>query len=102
MKALGAPTRSLRKVFIYLAVRIAIWGLAIGNILTLAFLWAQERWHFLPLDPDAYYIDFVPVRLGWEDILILSVGVVIVIYLVLILPSRFVAGISPAETMRDE
>ncbi|MBD5306748.1 MAG: ABC transporter permease [Bacteroides sp.] len=102
MKALGAPTRSLRKVFIYLAVRIAIWGLAIGNILTLAFLWAQERCHFLPLDPDAYYIDFVPVRLGWEDILILNVGVVIVIYLVLILPSRFVAGISPAETMRDE
>lgn len=102
MKALGAPTAGVRKVFIYLAMRVAIVGMAIGNVLAIGLLLAQKKWHFLKLDPDSYYIDFVPVSLNWVDIAILDIAVLLIIYLVLILPSRFVAGISPAETMRYE
>jgi lipoprotein-releasing system permease protein len=74
--------------------------MAIGNILMITLLWCQNRWHFLPLDPDAYYIDFVPVELRWDAIILLNVGVAVVIWLSLILPSLFVAKISPAETMK--
>lgn len=102
MKALGAPTSGVRKVFIYLAMRVALIGMAIGNVLAIGLLWAQKEWHFLKLDPDSYYIDFVPVSLNWLDIVTLDLAVLLIAYLVLILPSRFVAGISPAETMRYE
>ncbi len=102
LKALGAPTRRLRKVFIYLALRVAVQGLVIGNIVAFAILWAQSRWHFLHLDPESYYIDFVPVRLDWADCLTLNVCVLVIVWLVLILPSRFVAGISPSETLKAE
>lgn len=102
MKSLGAPTSKVRKVFIYLALRIAFWGLIWGNLIALTILYVQDRTHLLPLDADSYYINFVPVSLGWEPVLFLNVGVLVVIYFVLILPSRFVAGISPAETMRYE
>ena len=102
MKSLGAPTSKVRKVFIYLALRIAIIGLIIGNGLILTFLYVQDKTHFIPLDAESYYIDFVPVSLGWESVLFLNLGVLVVIYFVLILPSRFVAGISPSETMRYE
>lgn len=102
MKALGASTSKVRKIFIYLALRIALWGMLLGNIFILAFLILQDKFHFLPLDAESYYIDFVPVEISWLPILLLNVGVLIITYLVLILPSRFVAGISPAETMRYE
>lgn len=102
MKALGMSTRALRKVFVYLAVRVTIRGLIIGNAIGLGLLWIQDRTHFIPLDAESYYIDFVPVSINWVDVLALNLGVLVIVYLVLILPSRFVARISPAETMRSE
>lgn len=102
MKAMGSPTYQVRNVFVFLALRIALLGMAIGNVLILTILILQDRLHFIPLDPDSYYIDFVPVELSWGSLVILNAGILFVTYLVLILPSRFVAGISPAETMRCE
>lgn len=102
MKALGAPTSKIRNIFVWLAIRIALWGMLIGNIIIIAFLYIQKATHFIPLDADSYYIDFVPVIINWQSILCLNAGVLTVTYLVLILPSRFVAGISPAETMKGE
>ena len=102
MKSLGARTGKIRNVFILVALKIALLGLIIGNVIILTFLYFQATEHFLPLDGDSYYIDFVPVSLDWQTVLLLNAGVLFVIYLVLILPSRFVAGISPSETMRYE
>lgn len=102
IRSLGAPVKKVRRVFIYLAVKIAFYGLLIGNAVMLTLLYLQSRYHIIPLDPDSYYIDFVPVEMPWSALLILNVGVLVVIYVVLILPSWFVAKISPAETMRYE
>ena len=99
MRSLGANTSKIRNVFIFMAVRIASIGIAIGDILILLLLYYQDKYHFLKLDPDAYYIDFVPVYLSGYMVVALNVGVLIVTYFVLVLPSRFVAKISPAESM---
>ncbi len=101
-RAMGASIGQVREVFIFLALKVAFIGLLIGNILSIAVLWAQERWHFLPLDADAYYIDFVPVQLDAWWILLLNAICFVLIYIALILPSRFVAGISPTDAMRTE
>lgn len=102
VRAMGAPIKKVRKIFVYLALKVGLTGLLIGNAVMLLFLWAQDKWHFLPLDPEAYYIDFVPIELNWKAILLLNAGVVAVLWLCLILPSMFVAKISPAETMKSE
>lgn len=100
IRALGSPISGVRKVFVNLAMKVAFYGLIIGNVFMLVFLYCQDRFHFLPLDADAYYIDFVPVELNWWSILILNVVCVAIIYLSLLLPSRFVAKISPTDAMR--
>lgn len=102
MKALGAPTGKLRKVFVYLALRVALTGMLIGNALILGLLWLQDRYHFFGLDASSYYIDFVPVEFDWTAIGLLNAGVLVIVYLSLIFPSRIIAKISPAETMRSE
>lgn len=102
IRSMGATIGKVRKIFIYMALRVAILGLLIGNTLMLTLLWAQNKWHLLPLDADAYYIDFVPVEINWVSVAILNIATIIVIYLCLILPSWFASKISPAETMRYE
>lgn len=101
-RAMGASVAGIRRVFVYLALRVAVTGMAVGNAVMLAFLFCQKEWHFLPLDPEAYYIDFVPVRLDWLPVVALNAACFVVIYLSLIVPSRFVAKISPSEAIRSE
>lgn len=88
LRALGAPNAMIRRIFVWLTVKVAFTGLVIGNVVMLVLLWLQERYHFIPLDPDSYYIDFVPVELSWLYILILDASILLVTYLLLILPSR--------------
>ncbi len=102
VRAMGASVGTVRRVFIYLAIKVALWGMLTGNVVMLAFLYCQDRWHFLPLDPEAYYIDFVPVEINWWSVLAMNAACLLLIYLSLILPSRFVAGISPTDAMRTE
>lgn len=101
-RAMGASVAGIRKVFVYLALKVAFYGMIIGNVVMLALLVCQDKWHFLPLDPEAYYIDFVPVEINWWSVLILNISSFVVIYLSLIIPSRFVSRISPAEAIRSE
>ena len=102
VKALGAPDGKVRQVFIYLALRVAVAGMAVGNVLIISLLVLQDRLHLLKLDASSYYIDFVPVELDWTSFAFLNLGVIAVIYLTLIFPSRIIARISPSETMRSE
>lgn len=102
LRALGTPASKVRKIFVYLALKVTVLGMLIGNALMIGLLWLQDRYHFMHLDPESYYIDFVPVSLDPLPVLILNLGVIVVVYVALILPSTFVARISPAETLRYE
>lgn len=102
MKALGAGNKLLRQVFILLAIRIAAIGLVIGNALIIILLYVQDKTRFIPLDPDSYYIDFVPVELNPIAIIGLNIAVLVVIAIVLLVPSAFVAKIAPAKTLHGE
>lgn len=102
LKALGATDTLIRHTFIYLAQRLVIRGLIIGNIAGISLLYLQRTFRFLPLDADTYYLNFVPVHIDWTVILSLNVAVLVISWLVLILPSHIVAKLSPASTIRYE
>lgn len=99
MRALGAPASKIRKVFIYMAVKVAFIGILIGDLVILILLYFQQKHHFLQLDADSYYIDYVPVSLPGWIVIAINAGVLLVAYLVLVLPSKFVGKISPAESL---
>lgn len=100
LRSLGARRSMVRRIFIFMALRIAAYGLVVGNAAGIVLLWAQQRWHMIPLDADNYYIDFVPVQLNWQSVLVLNAGVAAVVFLSLLLPSMLAGRISPAESMR--
>lgn len=102
IRSLGMSNGRLSRVFVYMALRVALWGLLIGNAVMLTLIAVQDKTRFIPLDGEAYYFDYVPVSFDLGAFLLLNIGTVVVIFLTLLLPARFVSRISPARAMRYE
>ncbi len=102
MKALGAADDVIRKIFIYNGLQTMGKGMLYGNILALGFCALQYRFHLIPLDPENYYLSFVPVAWSWTGFLGINAGIFALAWLVLLLPVRMVNRVEPAETVRTE
>lgn len=102
MKSLGATNKQIRKIFIYLTERLVLKGMVIGNVVALILIFLQKTYKLLPLDPEAYYLNYVPVELNLWHVLLLNVGVLLISCAILILPSYLISTISPARTIRVE
>ena len=102
LKSLGATDRQVRRVFLLLGGRVVGLGLFIGNLAGLLLLVLQSCFHLLPLDPEAYFLDYVPVRLDWGAFLLLNLGAALLSGLLMLLPATLVSRISPAKTIRYE
>ena len=102
LKAIGASNRLVRSTFILLAVRILARGLLFGNIIGIGFLYIQKTTRLIPLNPDSYYLDHVPVMIDWTSILLLNAGIIVLSFIVLLLPSAIVTTIPPSKAINYE
>lgn len=99
LKALGANNSKIISIFLYNGMFLILKGLAIGNILGFTVLFVQKYFKLIPLNPDLYYVDSVPVEFNLLYFLLLDAGTLIISVIVLILPSLLVAKIHPAKTI---
>lgn len=102
LKSLGATNGQIRKIFIYMAQRLVIRGILIGDFLAIAIALVQKHWKIIPLDPEAYYLNNVPIDFNWLTIINVNIAAIILATIILILPSHFIARLSPASTLRYE
>lgn len=100
LKALGASNWSIQSIFLYNAAYLIGMGLLLGNLFGLGFSWVQYKTHFLKLDQASYYMNFVPIKLSINDVVLLNVGTLVICLLVLLLPSMLVSKISPVRAIR--
>lgn len=100
LKSLGATNMQIRKIFILMSARILAFGLILGNIIGLGILFLQSSKKIIPLNPEAYYLNYVPVQIEPSTILILNMAVIIISVLLLTIPSQIISRLSPVETMR--
>ena len=102
LKAMGASDRQIREVFTAIGWRLVLWGMLGGNVVSLVLIGIQALFHVVPLDPESYYLSFVPVRIDVVDILLLNAAVFVVSWAMLLVPARSVAKVSPARALRYE
>ena len=74
----------------------------IGNALALLFCLIQGSTHFFKLNPENYFVSFVPVAVNIPMILIADIAAYVIIMLLLLLPSLFISKVDPAQTMRTQ
>ena len=72
LKSLGMTDRSIAKVFLKVASVIVLKGMLAGNVLALLFCGIQKWTHVLKLNPENYFVPFVPVHLNLPVVLQLT------------------------------
>lgn len=102
LKSIGATNGQIQRVFMLLGARVVGLGLSFGNLVGLGLIFIQWKWHILSLDPQAYFLTYVPVKLTALQLLFLNLGAIILACLLMMLPTAVVARISPSKTMRYE
>jgi lipoprotein-releasing system permease protein len=100
LKAMGATNGQVRAIFLYNGLIIIVKGLAIGNIIGLLLCWTQNVSHLFPLNPETYYMDFVPISVDWSIVFALNLLTFVVISLVLFLPLIVITYIRPVKSIR--
>lgn len=100
LKTLGMTDRAIAKVFLTSAAVLTAKGMAIGNTLAIIFCVIQSSTHLLRLDPENYFISFVPVHPDLGLILIADIVAFAVIMLLLLIPCLFISKVDPADTVR--
>ena len=100
LKSLGMTDRSISKVFLSSAATLVVKGMALGNALAFLFCIIQGRTHVLKLNPENYFVSFVPVSMDPVYVILADILSFIVIMLLLLIPTLFISRVDPAQTVR--
>lgn len=102
LKTLGADGSMIRRIFILLTQKLILRSLIIGNVLGIGLALVQKYFHIIKLNPEAYYMPYVPIQIDWVTIALLNVCVFVAAYLTLLGPSHIISSIKPSTTLRYE
>jgi lipoprotein-releasing system permease protein len=100
LKSIGAKNTQIRQIFVWNGIRIIGKGLFFGNAIGLLFGWLQDSFRLIPLDPESYYMAFVPIYWNWTAFLGINIMVLLVTTTVLYLPAMVISNIQPIKAIR--
>jgi lipoprotein-releasing system permease protein len=100
LKAIGGTDYQIRKVFFYNGATLTLKGLLWGNVIGLGFCALQYYFKFIPLDPENYYMDTVPIFWDLGMILLLNVTTFVLTLLSILLPTALISRIKPVNAIK--
>lgn len=100
LKAMGMTGKSISRAFLRLSSRTVLAGIAEGTLAAGLFCLVQGSTHFLRLNPENYFVSFVPVSLNVGATVLADVLGFLAVTAVLRLTSAFISKVDPAETVK--
>ena len=100
LKALGLANKSVRVIFFNVSLQLLIRGLLLGNIMGIGLCYLQLQFKFAGLDPQTYYLEYVPVNLSLMHIVLINIGTTITCILMMFFPTLILNKITPIKAIR--
>jgi len=100
LKTLGSSNNSIQSIFLINGTYLISLGMVIGNLISILIIFLQNKIGFINLDPETYYVSELPFDFNFSSILFLNIGVLVLCFLMLILPSLVITKISPSESVK--
>ena len=99
LKTLGASDLGVMQLFAIQGLMIGLIGTALGVGTGLLGCWAGKRYG-LPLNPDVYYIDRLPIHVDPSSVLAAASAGILISILATVYPAIIAARVRPAAGMR--
>ena len=102
LKSMGMTDRAILRVFRLQGLWIGMIGTSLRVALGLVMAWALDRYQFISIPADLYYLDHLPVAVDLLDvatIIVVSMGIT---FLATLYPASRAAGLRPVEAIRHE
>ncbi|MEX2109937.1 MAG: ABC transporter permease [Gemmatimonadaceae bacterium] len=102
LKAMGMPAKSIRKIFFAQGVVIGVVGTVLGTILGFAAAIGLDKYKFIKLDPQVYFIDHLPVTTQPGDVIMIVLASIAIAAIATVYPSIQASRLFPLEAIRHE
>ena len=100
LKAVGATDQQIRSMFFFRGLSLTMRGMLFGNVVGLGFCALQYYTHLIPLDPENYYMNRVPIYWDFNIILLLNAAVFATSLLAVLVPTYLISRINPVTAIK--
>ncbi|OGX84383.1 ABC transporter permease [Hymenobacter lapidarius] len=100
LKALGATDNQIRRMFFFRGLSLTVRGMLIGNVIAVGFCALQYYFHVIPLDPENYYMDRVPISWDPKMLLLMNAATFVTSLLAVLIPTYLIARIKPVVAIK--
>ncbi|WP_240635619.1 ABC transporter permease [Hymenobacter rigui] len=100
LKAIGATDNQIRSMFFFRGLSLTMRGMLYGNLIGLGFCAIQYFFHPIPLDPENYYMDRVPIHWDPTIIIVLNAATFLTSLLAVLIPTYLISRIKPVVAIK--
>ncbi len=100
--SLGATTKEIKKVFLYLGIVIGIGGILAGVILGLGGIWVLGTFDIIHLPKDVYPTSTLPLDLSLQDFVMIVSGAFVIVVASAYYPAKKASEVDILTVLRNE
>lgn len=102
LRAMGATSQTITKIFMFEGVAVGLIGMVAGTILGLGITLAQKHFELYKISSSIYKIRALPVELSAIDFIAVPLAALFLCYVASLYPAKRAAKLNPVESIRWE
>jgi lipoprotein-releasing system permease protein len=102
LKSMGLRAAQVQRIFMIQGLVIGIMGSVLGGMAGGILVWLLDRYEFIKIPGDVYFVDRLPVAFDVADIALILGLSVLISFAATLYPARQAAKLYPVEAIRHE